>query len=131
MSSAQYPKGGSLLRKIGQLYTKALSCGKGGYNIMACYNPACLGNYDFERIAFFARRRFVEGCNTIALLEQAKSECEKEEIALVSLLDVSDDKIRDLQLSCRYAGQCKVMDCRDKLRNMIKEDLERRRPTYH
>ncbi len=98
---------------------------------MACYNPGCLGNYDFEHIAFFARRRFVEGCDTVALLEQANSECEKEEIALVCLLDVSDDKLRDLQLSCRYAGQCKVMDCRDKLRKMIKEDLERRKSTYH
>jgi hypothetical protein len=93
---------------------------------MACYNPGCLGNYDFEHIAFFARRRFVEGCNTVALLEQAKSECEKEEIALVSLLDVSDDEIRDLQLSCRYASQCKVMNCREKIRKMIKEYL---RPT--
>ncbi len=98
---------------------------------MACYNPRCLGNYDFENIAFLARRRFVEGCNTVALLEQAKSEREKEEIALVSLLDVSDDKIRDLQLSCNYASQCKVMDCRDKLRKMIGEDLERRQSTYH
>jgi len=98
---------------------------------MACHKPGCLGNYDFEHIVSFARRRFVEGCNTVALLKQAKSECEKEEIALVSLLDVSDDKIRDLQLSCRYASQCKVMDCRDKLRKMIKEDLERRQSTYH
>ncbi len=89
---------------------------------MACYNPGCLGNYDFEQIAFFARKRFIEGYNTVTLLEQAKSEREKEEISLVCLLDVEDDQIRDLQLSCRHAVQCKVMDCRDKLKKMIKED---------
>lgn len=90
---------------------------------MACHNPGCLGNYDFERISFFAKKRFVDGCNTIELLEQAGSEREKEEIALVSLLDVEDDVIRDLQLSCKHAGQCKVTNCREKLKNMIEEAL--------
>ena len=91
--------------------------------MMACHNPRCMGNYDFDKIAFFAKKRFVEGCNTIELMGAAESEREKEEIALVSLLDVEDDEIRDLQLSCKYAGQCKVMDCRDKLKKMIAEEL--------
>ena len=90
---------------------------------MACHNPGCLGNYDFEHISDFARKRFVEGYNTIELLEQAGSEREKEEIALVSLLDVEDDKIRDLQLSCKFAGQCKVTNCRDKLKQIIEAEL--------
>jgi hypothetical protein len=42
-----------------------------------------MGNYDFDHIAFFAKKRFVEGCNTIELLGAAKTEREKEEIALV------------------------------------------------
>lgn len=95
----------------------------GEYVMMACYRRGCLGNYDFDRIAYFARKRFVEGCNTISLLETAKSDREKEEIALVSMLDVADDKIRDLQLSCTHADHCKVTDCRDKLKIMIEEDL--------
>jgi len=90
---------------------------------MTCHNPGCLGNYDFDHIAFFARKRFIEGYNTVTLLEHAESECEKEEIALVCLLDVENDKIRDLQLCCRHAGQCKVIDCRDKLKKMIEEEL--------
>ena len=98
-----------------------------GYNVMVCHNPGCLGNYDFDHIAFFARKRFVEGCNTVTLLEQAESECEKEEIALVCLLDVEDDKIQDLQLCCRHVGRCKVIDCRDKLKIMIKEELTNRK----
>jgi len=90
---------------------------------MPCHNPGCLGNYDFERICFYARKRFVDGCDTIELLGQAKSDREKEEIALVSLLDVEDDVIRDLQLSCNHAGTCKVTNCRALLKAMIEEAL--------
>ena len=92
---------------------------------MAYYNPDCLGNYDFERIAYYAKKRYLEGWNTVALLQQAESQCEKEEIALVSLLDVEDDDIRNLELSCRHATRCRVMDCRDRLKKLIKEEILR------
>ncbi|MDH3631593.1 MAG: hypothetical protein OER98_10785 [Gammaproteobacteria bacterium] len=91
---------------------------------MTCQNPRCLGNYDFDQIAYFAKKRFVDGFNTIALLEQARSEREKEEIALVCLLDVEDDKIRDLQLCCTHSHACEVIDCRDKLKEIIEEELD-------
>jgi len=90
---------------------------------MVCHNPGCLGNYDFDQIALFARKRFIEGCNTMDLMQQAKSEREKEEIALVCLLDIADDQIKDLKLSCRYDGQCKVTSCRELLRRMIENEL--------
>lgn len=89
---------------------------------MSCHNPGCLGNYDFNHIAFFAKKRFVEGCSTIELMKAAKSEQEKEEIALVSLLDVDDGQIRDLQLCCKYAKQCKAINCRDKLIKMLEAE---------
>ncbi len=92
---------------------------------MHCQNPRCMGNYDFDHIAFFAIKRFVEGCNTIELLGAAKSEREKEEIALVCLLHLEDDAIRDLKLCCIYAEQCKAIDCRDRLKKLIKKKLER------
>ena len=91
---------------------------------MVCQNPRCLGNYDFDQIAYFAKKRFVEGYDTVALLEQARSEREKEEIALVCLLDVKDDEIRDLQLCCTHSHACEVIDCRDRLKQMIEEELD-------
>ena len=91
--------------------------------MMACQNPRCMGNYNFKHIAFYARKRFVEGVSTIVLLCNAKTEREKEEIVLVSLLDVADDTIRDLQLSCNCAGQCKTIDCRQRLEAMIAKEL--------
>ena len=90
---------------------------------MFCRNHGCMGNYDFDHIALFAKKRFVEGINTIELMEAAESVREKEEIALVSLLDLDDGQIRDLQLCCEYAGQCKSIDCREKLIKMIEEEL--------
>ena len=90
---------------------------------MICRNPDCLGHYDFEKIAHYARRRFVEGCPTVTLLAQAESEREREEIALVSLLDVEDDQIRGLELDCRHARHCKVLDCRDRLKALLRDQL--------
>lgn len=90
---------------------------------MVCKKPECLGNYDFDKIAYFARKKFIEGYSTIELLNLAASEYEKEEIALVCLLDVDDDKIHDLQLTCKYAGECKTINCRSRLKRMIEEEL--------
>ena len=85
--------------------------------------PECMGNYDFDKIAFFAKKRFIEGCNTIDLMAAAKTQREKEEIALVSLLHVTNDEIRDIELTCKYASKCEVMDCRERLINMIAEEI--------
>lgn len=90
---------------------------------MVCSTPGCLGNYDFDHIAFFARKRFIEGYDTITLMEQARSEREREEIALVAMLDIEDGIIQDLALCCRHADVCKVTICREKLKKMIEEDL--------
>ncbi|MDH5407713.1 MAG: hypothetical protein OEZ33_01425 [Gammaproteobacteria bacterium] len=84
---------------------------------------ACFGKYDFNQIAEYARRRFVDGCNTIKLLEQAKSDKEREQIALVCMLDVEDKYVLDIQLDCKYAKDCKVTNCRQRLRQLIDKEL--------
>ncbi len=90
---------------------------------MVYRNRGCLGGYDFEHIVAFARKRFIEGIDTIALMEQAQSEREKEEIALVAMLDLDDSTVRDLQLFCCHADRCKNTNCRSLLRRMIEEDI--------
>ncbi len=97
---------------------------------MHYHESECMGKYDFDHIAYFAKKRFIDGCNTIVLLAEllaaAKTEREKEEIALVSSLELEGDKIKELQVRCRYAGQCKTdagqcrtSDCIKKLKKMI------------
>lgn len=91
---------------------------------MTCHNPGCMGNYDFDKIAHFARKRFIDGVSTVLLLEQARSDRERQEIALVSLLDVEDEQIRYLRLSCIHRDECKVFNCRAKLKSMLQEELD-------
>jgi len=90
---------------------------------MVNHIPECMGSYDFDHIAFYAKKRFIDGCNTIELMAAAKTQREKEEVALVSLLHVANDEILDLKLSCKHASKCKVMDCRERLINMIAEEI--------
>ena len=90
---------------------------------MANHSPGCFGHYNFEHIADFARKRFIDGHSTINLLKQAQSEIEREEIALVCMLDVEDEIVIDVRLDCRYANDCKVTNCRDKLRKLIETEL--------
>ena len=91
---------------------------------MPNHSPGCFGNYDFDNIANFAKKRFVDGNSTISLLKQANSETECEEIALVCMLDVQDEIVLDVKLDCRYADDCKVTNCRDKLRKLIESELK-------
>lgn len=88
---------------------------------MTCYNPGCLGNYDFDNIALFARKRFIEGIDTVELMKNASSDREKEEIALVAMLDLNDETITDLKLDCKHDSVCVVTNCRNLLRQMIQE----------
>ena len=90
---------------------------------MGCQNRGCLGDYDFDHIAAFARKRFIEGIDTVSLMSQAGTDIEREEIALVCLLSVEDDVVRSIQLRCRHAETCHMTNCRDKLRNLINQEL--------
>jgi len=90
---------------------------------MVNYSPGCFGHYDFDHIVNFAKKRFIDNDSTINLLQQARSETEREEVALVCLLDVEDEIVLDVQLDCRYADDCKVTNCRDKLRKLIEAEL--------
>lgn len=91
---------------------------------MIDHNPGCMGQYDFDNIVDYARKRFVEGYSTIELMEQAKSEQEKEEIAFVAMLDLDDEMVKELKLSCKFEGICEITTCRQLLKQMIEDDLE-------
>ena len=89
---------------------------------MPCKHLGCMREYDFEHIAFYARKRYVEGISTIVLLCNAKTECEKTLIVLASLLDLDDDKIRELKPYCSGKCQRLMFDLRDRLRLMIEQE---------
>lgn len=91
---------------------------------MPDHSPGCFGGYDFDRITHFAIKRFVESNDTVDLLAQAQSKAEREEIALVCMLDIEDDVVMDINLDCQYSKECKVTNCRDKLRNLLETEFK-------
>jgi len=93
---------------------------------MAYYVPGCIGNYNFAIVTLFARIRFIEGCNTIDLMKNASTHREKEEIALVVMLDLNDKTVTDLKLDCKHAGTCKITTCRNLLIKMINKSLDQK-----
>ena len=93
---------------------------------MLDHNPGCMGQYDFDKIVYFTRKRFIDGFSTIELMEQAKSEQEKEEIAFVAMLDLDDETVKELKLSCKFEGICEITYCRELLKQLIEDDLENR-----
>ena len=90
---------------------------------MECYVPGCLSNYNFANLELFARNQFIEGCNTIDLMRNARTYREKEEIALVAMLDLSNKTVTDLRLDCKHADTCKSTHCRNLLNKIVKEGL--------
>lgn len=98
---------------------------KGGCSKVAYKDPECLGHYNFDHIVQFARMRYVEGCSTINLLQQVKTDIEREEVALVCMLDIEDDVVTNIELNCRHSRRCQVKDCRDRLRKLIEARLKK------
>jgi len=93
---------------------------------MKYHNPDCLGNYNFDNIADYARKRFVEGYSTIELMQGAKSQRRRQEIALVAMMDIDDTTVQNLHLSCQYKEQCKVTTCRAVIKKMIEDNLKQK-----
>lgn len=86
---------------------------------MTCFNSECIGNTDFERIAFYARKRFVEGIDTITLMTQARNEQQKHEIALAALLDLDDMTISELNFFNCGEDDCMARSYRHQLQTML------------
>jgi len=87
------------------------------------YNTYCIGNYDFEKIADYAHKRFIEGNNLMDLLTQTSSHRERQEISLVAGLSTADKTVEKLKLDCPYKEQCKVSNCRIRIKEMIENKL--------
>lgn len=97
---------------------------------MPCQNAGCLRQYRYEQIAHYARKRYVDGIGTIELMSNARSDEEKSLIALASLLDLDDDRIRELRPYCNHECQQMMFDLRDRLRIMVEDLLSARRECH-
>lgn len=85
----------------------------------------CEANYDFDKVIYFARKKFIDQVPTIELLQSAKTDKEREEICLISLLEVEDAEVRDLLVECKYQNKCSIVNCQQVLKKMIEKELQR------
>jgi len=83
----------------------------------------CVGNYDFNKIALYARMRFIEGVDILELFKQTPSHRERQEISLVANLSTSETAVEELQLTCPYTEQCKVTNCHERIKEIIESNL--------
>jgi len=90
---------------------------------MPCNSPGCARKYDFDHIAYYARKRYVDGVSTIVLLCNAKTDEEKVLIVLASLPDFDDEGIRELRRYCSPECQREMFHLRERLKDMIKREL--------
>jgi hypothetical protein len=90
---------------------------------MPCNSPGCARKYDFDHIAYYARKRYVDGVSTIALLCNAQTDEEKILIVLASLPDFDDEGIRELRHYCSPECQREMFCLRERLKDMIKREL--------
>lgn len=96
---------------------------------MPCQNLACIRQIEFDHIAYFARKRYIDGISTIVLLCAAKSDSEKTLIGLASLLDLEDEKILELKPYCSHQCQRLLFDLRNRLKLMIQRECSGRLPS--
>lgn len=84
----------------------------------------CFANYDYQGLVAFARKKFLDGKETVELLQHAHSEAEKEMIMLVSLLDIKDENIHRMLVGCDKTEPCVDRSCREVLRRKLIDTLE-------
>tara|TARA_R110002167_G_scaffold17777_11_gene67551 strand:+ start:3067 stop:3423 length:357 start_codon:yes stop_codon:yes gene_type:complete len=101
-----------------------ISQGSRGCRLMSGNILDCQGHFDFERVALMAKKRFIDGIDTVTLMQQAKSEQERQEIVLIALLNLEGEQIKQLQLACPHELTCQVVDCQQRLRLLLKPLLK-------
>ncbi len=92
---------------------------------MICRNPGCVRRYDYDSVAYYARKRYLEGIATIVLLREAQTDDERRMVVLASLLDVDDDTLRELMKACGRGCRCQMLEMRTRLRFMLHRERNR------
>ena len=83
----------------------------------------CFCEYDIDELIHVGHKRYVENIPTVELMKNALSEKEKDEICVISMLDVDDDKLEKLRGDRVVDQKCNVISCRRLLRKQIKRKL--------
>jgi len=83
----------------------------------------CFCNYDLDELIELGYKKYVKNIPTVELMKEATSEKEKDEICVISMLDVDDDKLEEVMSDMLEDEKCNVLSCRKLLRRQIRKKL--------
>lgn len=75
---------------------------------------------NINNLIHYAYKRYIENIQTIELMQQATTSKQKEEIALVALLDIKDDLNIDLSFQPPYQNISNFQELRVEILQVIK-----------
>lgn len=79
----------------------------------------CFCRYRVDELAALAKTKLMEHRSTMEMMESAKSDIERAEIAIISLFDVDDATLREVMEGKLEDGDCNVVSCRRMLIRQI------------
>ena len=86
------------------------------------YKPKlCFCRYRVDELAALAKTKLIDHRSTMDMMENAESDIEKAEIAIISLFDVDDATLRELMEGKLEDGDCNVVSCRRMLKRQIEK----------
>ena len=84
------------------------------------YKPKlCFCRYRVDELAALAKTKFIEHHSTIEMMENAGSDTERAEVAIISLFDVDDATLMEVMEGKLEDGDCNVVSCRRMLKRQI------------
>ena len=84
------------------------------------YKPKlCFCRYRVDELAALAKTKFIEHRSTIDMMENAGSDIERAEVAIISLFDVDDATLMEVMKGKLEDGDCNVVSCRRMLKRQI------------
>jgi hypothetical protein len=90
------------------------------------YEPKlCFCRYRVDELAELAKTKLIEHRSTIDMMESAKSDTERAEVAIISLFDVDDVTLRDVMEGKLEDGECNVVSCRRMLKRQIETLIDK------
>lgn len=84
---------------------------------------ACFCEYDLDDLIDVGYKRYVKNIPTVELMEKAISEKEKDEICLISMLDIDEDNLAEVMGDLIVDEKCHILSCRRLLRKQIGKKL--------
>ena len=83
----------------------------------------CFCKYDIDELIHIGRKKYLEKIPTVELMKEATSRKEKDEVCVISMLDIDDEKLEEVMANKVTDKKCNVISCRQMLREQIKKKL--------